>query len=429
MQMVREQFNLLSVNTERNAYLENPDYQRESAVWPLEKRQLLLDSILNDYDIPKIYLHNFRAAFDRGALRYKYAIVDGKQRLSAVWSFLNDEFPLDQSFSFVRARRPGDSTQDVAGKRFSEFDSHWRTHLFSKMIDVVLIDTDDIQDIEELFMRLNNGEPLNAAEKRNAVGGVMCALVRKVAQHPFFLQKVAFSNRRYAHYEASVKLLLIEHSLASTQVMFVDLKKKFLDKLVKDNQSLPDSEVHSLEEKVESQLRRFQAVFSRQDPLLSKQAYIPMYYLFYRDLSQKYRGRTLNSKVKQFLGDFLVLRAEDLEKEEERRDPFLSEFGRLVQQGTNDRSSLERRVDILLSYFLAQFPDSVFPTEPHRVFSPEERAAIWFRGGRKCEICHLDLLLSDMAGDHVTPWIDGGPTTLSNARCLCVPCNAGQVPA
>jgi uncharacterized protein with ParB-like and HNH nuclease domain len=32
----------------------DPDYQRAGQVWTKEKKQLLIDSILNDYDIPKI---------------------------------------------------------------------------------------------------------------------------------------------------------------------------------------------------------------------------------------------------------------------------------------------------------------------------------------------------------------------------------------
>lgn len=34
----------------------NPDYQRP-AVWTRAQKQLLIDSMLRDYDIPKFYLH------------------------------------------------------------------------------------------------------------------------------------------------------------------------------------------------------------------------------------------------------------------------------------------------------------------------------------------------------------------------------------
>ncbi|MES2725776.1 MAG: DUF262 domain-containing protein, partial [Bacteroidota bacterium] len=49
--------NILRINYERKYINLSPDYQRNGELWNLEKRQLLIDSILNDYDIPKIYFH------------------------------------------------------------------------------------------------------------------------------------------------------------------------------------------------------------------------------------------------------------------------------------------------------------------------------------------------------------------------------------
>jgi len=37
----------------------DPPYQRMSDVRPMDKRQLLIDSILNGDDVPKLYFHEF----------------------------------------------------------------------------------------------------------------------------------------------------------------------------------------------------------------------------------------------------------------------------------------------------------------------------------------------------------------------------------
>ena len=63
---------------------ENAPYQREGAVWSLEQQQLFIDSLLNGYDVPKIYLHDLRGKHPTKV----YAIVDGKQRLTTIWRFL-----------------------------------------------------------------------------------------------------------------------------------------------------------------------------------------------------------------------------------------------------------------------------------------------------------------------------------------------------
>ena len=55
--------------------------ERESGVWSTEKKQLFLDSLFNGFDIPKIYLHDLRG----NDPRYDFAVIDGKQRLHAIW--------------------------------------------------------------------------------------------------------------------------------------------------------------------------------------------------------------------------------------------------------------------------------------------------------------------------------------------------------
>jgi len=63
----------------------NAEYQR-SEVWRLPKKQLLLDSILRNFDISKIFL--------RQLVDGRYECLDGQQRLKAIFGYLEDEFSL-----------------------------------------------------------------------------------------------------------------------------------------------------------------------------------------------------------------------------------------------------------------------------------------------------------------------------------------------
>jgi len=63
-----------------------PQYQR-GPVWKEPKKQLLIDSIINRYDIPKIYL---RYVGDQSP--YRYEVADGQQRLRSIWGFYDNEF-------------------------------------------------------------------------------------------------------------------------------------------------------------------------------------------------------------------------------------------------------------------------------------------------------------------------------------------------
>src|SRR5882762_8317117 len=77
-----------------------PSYQRQSDVWGEEKRQLFIDSLLNGYDVPKLYFHRLPRAKTPAPV---FAIVDGKQRLEAIRAFLKNEFALSQDFVDVEA--------------------------------------------------------------------------------------------------------------------------------------------------------------------------------------------------------------------------------------------------------------------------------------------------------------------------------------
>jgi hypothetical protein len=416
MHCVPDRFSVGKFLVEKNVIQDQPAYQRESGIWSDEKQQLFIDSLLNKYDIPKLYLHDLRGKDPK----FKFAVVDGKQRLHAVWRFLNSNLALASDFELYE---PEGRTPPLGGLYFKDLSPDWQDLFKSILLDVVLIQNADEDDIEDLFSRLNNGEPLNAAEKRNAMGGDMTKLIRDVAGLDFFKERLGFSNRRYQHMEVAAKLLLIENAESSGAEPFCDLKKRFLDKLVRDGMSLSKAARDGLQSRVEKQLRSLARVFSKNDPLLGKQAYPPLYYLFVKIMERDYAHKDLYSRIKSFLPQFHERRAANLLKSEEDRDSVLIEFGRLMQQGTNDLNSLKERVATLRRYFLLEFPDTAV-RDRKRTFSEDERLVIWLRAGKKCQKCGSELReLSDMQADHHRQWAHGGETSLANGRALCESCN------
>jgi 5-methylcytosine-specific restriction endonuclease McrA len=408
---------------ERNVIQDSPEYQREAGVWSPEKQQLFLDSIFNNMDIPKIYFHDLRGTGGaRG--KFNYAVIDGKQRLHAIWDFVDGNSRLAEDFE-LREKREGHESPK-GGSRFQDLTQQWQEIFKSKTLDIVLIQNAKVEDIEELFSRLNNGEPLNAAEKRNAIGGAMCKLIRDTAEDRFFKAKVPSDNTRYQHYELSAKLILIEKSQHDGGDGFCDLKKKFLDKLAKDNKVMSPNAIKELHDLVSIQLNTVSRIFIENDPLLSKQAAIPVYYLFTKVMVREYAAKDLYSWLKKFLQDFNSKRLMNLERPEEERDPVLLEFGRLMQQGTNDLNSLRSRVSILRRFFLIDYPDTPL-RDKKREFTEEERIALFYLSARKCQKCATDFGdISEMEADHKAQWAHGGPTSLKNGRALCGNCNKAE---
>lgn len=185
-----------------------PSYQRNSDIWTDAKRRLLIDSILNEYDIPKLYLQTYRIPrkTDKPENRkVNYAIIDGKQRLETIWGFMDDEFALASEFDYYK-----DPTVKAGGLKYSEMSKQFpklKILFDSFVIPIMCVETDDDDLIQEMFSRLNEAVALNAAEKRNAIGGPMTAAINDVASHRFFKFNVQFSNKRYQYREVAVRLL------------------------------------------------------------------------------------------------------------------------------------------------------------------------------------------------------------------------------
>lgn len=222
---------IMLLYSERDEIETSPSYQRAGGVWTLEKKRLLIDSILNDYDLPKIYFHVYSS--DRVRISGKrYAIIDGRQRLEAIWGFMDGDFTLSPDFEYQKdesvtlARLSYNDIAKLYPKIRIKFDS------FVLPIVTVATEGDEIDLIEDMFSRLNEAVPLNAAEKRNALGGELVRVITELSRKPLFSRCVKFSNKRYQHREVTARFLLIEDNL-DQQGKIIDTKKEYLDSLVK----------------------------------------------------------------------------------------------------------------------------------------------------------------------------------------------------
>lgn len=189
----------------------SPEYQRRSYIWSKWKRAHLIDSLLNDFDVPKFYVANFLElhvdALNRE--RKSYAVIDGKQRLQAIFDFFDGQLKLNPTFIL-----DDDPELPLGGLSYVELKSK-HPHLARKVENfvptVMNVLTDQKHKIEELFVRLNSGEATTGAEKRNAMGGPIPAIVRDLVLHPFFQKKIRFDTKRMQEHNLATKLLLIEY--------------------------------------------------------------------------------------------------------------------------------------------------------------------------------------------------------------------------
>lgn len=405
---------------EKNRINLEPPYQREGGVWSVEKQQLFIDSLINSFDVPKLYFHDISAKNEP----FLWAVIDGKQRLQAIWEFFADKFPLADDFTFLGdVRSISDGKAPEKSQFYSQFSDGLKEYFKSKTVDVVDVIADDEDEIEDLFSRLNNGEPLNAAEKRNAKPGQMVKLIREVAGHSFFRAKLGFPNRRGSHLEVAAKFIRLELTYRDSKNFYSDLKKKHLDSMVVTYRDMSNSDYQGVLARVNAQLTRLEKLFRDKDLLLQKQSYPQLYYAWVREVESTYAIDRVNETLLAFLDKFMEMRIANNLKPEDQRDSRLVDYGRLSMQGTNDMNSMKDRGQTLTRYLL-EYGGEIAVRDTKRAFTDDERYLIWKMHGMRCMTCGKELPdLSDMDADHVKAWSKGGKTTLQNAQCLCTNCN------
>jgi hypothetical protein len=268
---------ILRINAKRGKINTYPEYQRRGELWNKEKRQLLIDSILNDYDIPKMYFHELTEKQKKQQnIKYDYAIIDGRQRLETIWSFIDGEFPLAEDFEYLQNPeiKAGNLTYSELAKKFPDL----KIEFDSFPLPIILVQTEDTDLIEDMFSRLNEAVPLNAAEKRNAIGGPMAKVIRELTKDHFFSKKVKISDKRYQHREIAARLIFIEYSL-KYQGKIIDTKKPYLDALVRKYKDGTKKDSNELKKEIYKNLNLMNQIFSNADDLLGAQAVIPIYYI------------------------------------------------------------------------------------------------------------------------------------------------------
>jgi hypothetical protein len=126
-----------------------------------------------------LYFHEFPEPRLHDGKKRRYAVIDGKQRLLAVREFINNDFSLPDKFEYLP-----DPSLDLSNLTYEELAKSFPQvkALFDNYpLAIMVVRTDDVELIEDMFSRLNEAMPLNAAEKRNAFGGPLPPLIRKLA--------------------------------------------------------------------------------------------------------------------------------------------------------------------------------------------------------------------------------------------------------
>ncbi|MHB8233744.1 MAG: DUF262 domain-containing protein, partial [Solirubrobacteraceae bacterium] len=131
-----------------------PPYQRRS-VWNRQYRAYFIETILLNYPAPPIFLHE---TIDSDGVA-TYSVVDGKQRLTTIFEFIDNEFAVAEDSSL----------EQLQGETFADLDKAVRQKFWQYQLPVEFLPYTEAVTLKNIFDRLNrNVARLSRQELRHA---------------------------------------------------------------------------------------------------------------------------------------------------------------------------------------------------------------------------------------------------------------------
>lgn len=384
----------------------NPDFQRP-AVWSTSQKQLLVDTILRDYDVPKLYWRKLAGKPDR------YDVVDGQQRLRAIWAFVDGEFKLPSQADPVNGF-------EVAGCGYETLPDDLRVQFDTYPLDVVVLEDTDEDEVREMFLRLQNGTSLKAQEKRNAMPGGMREFVRSLTEHKFFTS-VGFANSRFTHDLVAAQMVCLEQAGGPTNVKNADLNKMYAAHRAFDQNG-------GTARAVKRTLGLLAEVFPEKTPELERYNVIALYCVF-AELQRVYAIGNVKASLRQWFYDFEGQRRAQESLDEEHVDPEWLAYKDRISHSTDAQDSIRHRMDFMLRHLLQQFPELPLK-DNQRAFTHLQKLAVFRRDNQTCQVrLKCDGVRVEWDAwhcDHRAAWSKGGPTTVANGQVACPACNLAK---
>ena len=360
-----------------------PEYQRGS-VWSRNRKALLIDSVLRGYDLPKLYLRESPGDTD------VYEVVDGVQRLTTFLDFIDNAFPLPKNSEFPSSR-------------YSQLPEQVQERIDDYQLDFTILEGFEDEDVRDMFLRLQNGVRLNAAEELKAVTGGMHDFVEQLLLSDFFERATSFSASRGAnrHVAAQIAKLAIDG--------IGDARKEDLKNFYRTNASWSPSD---RARQLKTFLNWFSPLLETNDPLLRNRAQTVSVTIGMFELWR-------NFAISELGGEVVSLRRgldESVLLGDEQFEPYATAMSHSSDQG----KSIDLRHEFVLAA-VRPIVEKASAKDPKRAFTQSERVLAWYSSEGRCAVdtCTNPVTFKTFHADHQKAWSKGGKSKLENLQVLC----------
>jgi uncharacterized protein DUF262 len=321
------------------------DYQRER-IWSREDQELLLDSIIQNIDIPKIYL-----ARTNGDENFDYECIDGKQRMATLLDFFKPE-PAEENPLAVR----------IAGEKYTYKRLRNELPNLAKKVEdfelsfVIYPETDDDKFLREIFRRLQLGVRLISGELlKTFTGTIRDFIYKEMRKDVPFLRNTSLSDKRFSKQFTLAQICINSFSRNETGA-FVRARYDDLEDFFNEKSNLKSKDENLV--RIREVLRIMDKRFAERAAVISSRAAAVSAYLFVEALYVKEHLEL----VPGFVSFYLALLKEIKDNltllshyEKPTNSTVLEEFQKYISQASVESYAIKRRNLFLekgFSYYL-----------------------------------------------------------------------------
>lgn len=215
-------------------------------VWTTAQKSLLIHTILQGDLVPEIYMTKERV----GNLNPK-TIIDGKQRTTTVYEFVNNCFKLSKDTPPIEIKVPIKDSNgnpkinenniyefenvevEIAGKKFKDLSDNLQNALYDFSIPVRELFNCSEKEITDLMFKLNNGKAMSKAQKAITKLGVNLGMeIDKITKNDFFVDRMRYTPAEEKRSEG-MRAVLLSLMLLTGQ-SFNKLENSDLEKFTKE---------------------------------------------------------------------------------------------------------------------------------------------------------------------------------------------------
>lgn len=394
----------------RGRLIVQPDFQRQF-VWDATKASRLIESALLEIPLPVIYISEEKDG--------KEYVIDGQQRLTSFFSFMDGKFPDGKDFKLTGLK----VFTELNKKMFSEISEGLQDKIRYYNIRTITFKKESEADLKfEVFERLNTGSvSLNDQELRNCIyRGSFNALLKELSKDSDFSYLLGLKrpDKRMNDVELVLRFAAFYHS---TYLNYKPPMRNFLNNEAEKYQHISEADAADL-----------RAAFKNACMIIRSLLGDHAFKRFYKGNDKNPNGYWEPKKFNNSLYDILMFSfaREDKNKVYQNLDAIREslihlmtedqEFINAIELSTSAIQAVTKRFD---KWRIALQEIIGIGQKEERCFSIKLKQEL-YDADSTCTICGQKIQnVDDAAVDHIKQYWTGGKTIPENARLTHRYCN------